>query len=195
MPTSRAALTVGLVSAIVVSLSIAGSAFGALSASAIVSTSSTSSPYDYTIDLHNTGTTNIGTLWFAWDAGTDYNFLPTSPTNIVAPAGWVAPVTHAYPGDGYGIEYYNLSGSPIAPGADGLFHFTSADSPATLAGNAYFPGFKVTSSFAYIGFPESDPGFKFNASVGVPEPAGLTLAAIGIACFAWRRRLMAFVAR
>jgi hypothetical protein len=189
MPTSGAALSVRPISAIVVSLSIAGSAFAALSATAVVSTSSSSSPYDYTIDLHNTGTTNIGTLWFAWDAGTDYNFLPTSPTNIVAPSGWIAPISHLFPGDGYGIEYYNLSGSAIAPGAHGTFQFTSTDSPATLAGNAYLPPFKVTSSFVYTGFPLSDPGFKFTASVA-PEPTSVVLAGIGagLGCTAIRRR-------
>jgi hypothetical protein len=197
MPTSRAALTIGLVSATVVSLTIASTAVGALSATAIVSTNSSASPYDYTIDLHNTGTTNIGTLWFAWDAGTDYNFLPTSPTNIVAPSGWTAPISHLFPGDGYGIEYYNLGGSAIAPGAHGLFQFTSTDSPATLAGNAYLPPFKVTSSFVYTGFPLGDAGFKFNASVAVPEPAGLTLAGIGIATafLTWRGRQASVAAR
>jgi hypothetical protein len=182
MPICRAALSVSII--VAVSLLANAMAFAALSATADVSTSSTTSPYSYTITLHNTGDTNIGTLWFAWDAETDFSFLPTVPTNITAPSGWISPIS-AYGGDGYGIEYYNLGGSPIASGGTGIFHFASTDSPATLAGNAYSPGFKVTSTFVYIGFPESDPGFQLNASVtNVPEPGSIILSSIG-AGFCW----------
>ena len=188
MPTSRAALRFSVV--VVLSHCAATSAFAALSATAVVSTSSPSAPYNYTIDLHNTGDTNIGTFWFAWDANSDYSFLPSSPSNITEPTGWTAPVTHLFAGDGYGIEYYNLSGSPIAPGATGQFHFTSSDSPAALAGNAWFPPFKVTSSVVYGGFPESGPGFNVVASVAIPEPASLLIAFSGLG-YGWlccRRR-------
>jgi hypothetical protein len=158
-------------------------------ASATVSTSSTSAPYNYTITLNNTGTTDIGTFWFAWtDTPGDYDFLPSSPTNTVMPAGWIAPITHnGFPGDGYGLEFYNLTGSPIAAGGSATFKFTSSDSPATIAGNAYFPGNKVTTSFVYIGFPQTDPGFEFNAKV-VPEPASFALAGVGgAALLIWLR--------
>jgi hypothetical protein len=188
MPTSRAVH--GFSVFVVLSHCAATSAFAALSATAVVSTSSPSAPYNYTIDLHNTGDTNIGTFWFAWDANSDYSFLPTSPTNITAPTGWIAPVTHVFSGDRYGIEYYNISGSPIAAGGTAQFHFTSPDSPAILAGNAWLPAFKVTSSFVYIGFPESDPGFNVIASVAVPEPTSLLMALIGLGycCLGCRRR-------
>ncbi|HVT29667.1 MAG TPA: PEP-CTERM sorting domain-containing protein [Lacipirellulaceae bacterium] len=187
MPTSRAALPFCFLA--VLSLCAATPAFAVLSATADLSTSSTSAPYNYTIDVHNTGTTNIGTFWFAWDANSDYNFLPSVPTNISAPTGWIAPVTHVFSGDRYGIEYYNISGSSIAPGATGQFHFTSPDSPATLTGDAWISPFKITSSFVYIGFPETDPGFRLTASVtAVPEPASLVIALIALAFGCLHRR-------
>jgi hypothetical protein len=177
---SRAAFNLCFASVVIVSLAAAAPALAALSASAVVSTSSASSPYDYTIDLHNTGNTNIGGLWFSWDAGTDYNFMPVSPTNISAPAGWTFPISHLFPGDGYGIEFSNVSGSAIAPGADGIFHFTSTASPATMAGPGWFPPNNVTTSWVYVGLPLNDPGFRFNASVStVPEPTSLLLLAGG----------------
>jgi hypothetical protein len=173
-------------------LAIPTSAQAGILASATVSTTSTSAPYAYTITLDNTGTTNIGTFWFGWtDTPADYNFLPSSPTVTSMPGGWIAPVTHGFAGDGYGIEFYNLTGSAIGAGDSGTFKFTSPDSPATIAGNAFFPGDKVTTSFVYIGFPQTDPGFEFNAKVA-PEPASAALAVTAGSglLFAWllRRR-------
>jgi hypothetical protein len=179
MPPSRAALRFCFF--VVLSLCAATPAFAALSATANITTLSTSAPYTYAIHVHNTGTTNIGTFWFAWDPNSNYNFLPSVPTDIHEPNGWIAPVTHVFSGDGYGIEYYNISGSPIAPGATVEFHFASPDSPTTLTGNAWLPPFKITSSFTYIGFPETDPGFRLIASVAVPEPASLLMALFGLA--------------
>jgi hypothetical protein len=177
---SRAALSFCSVLVVIVSLLAAAPALADLSASAVLSTTSTSSPYNYTIDLHNTGTTNIGTLWFSWDANSDYNFMPSSPTNIVAPAGWADPISHVFSGDGYGIEYYNLSGSPIAPNAHGTFQFTSTDSPTTMMGLGWYGGNNVTTNWVYSGSPFSDAGFRSVANVStVPEPMSLLLLASG----------------
>ena len=163
-------------SAIALSLS-ANAARASLGATATISTTSTTSPYTYTISLDNTGTTNIGTLWFGWIPG--YDFLPTTPTNISVPTGWTGFSDGPdFPGDGYSLEMYNLSGSPIAPGGTGTFTFTS---PAAFQANApNITSDKVTTSFVYIATPESDPGFQFNAAVAVPEPATLSLLSIAL---------------
>ena len=42
--------------------------------------------YRYSLDLNNTGTTQIGTFWFAWIP--NYDFLTTPPTAISSPTGW-----------------------------------------------------------------------------------------------------------
>jgi hypothetical protein len=166
-------------SAIIFALA-ATAAHAQIAATATVSTASTTSPYSYTVTLHNTGTTNIGTLWFGWIPG--YDFLPTAPTNITVPSGWTGFSDGPdFSGDGYSLEMYNLSGSALAPGGTDTFNFTSTSSPTALEGAAPFiTSDKVTTSFVYIGFPENDPGFQFNAAVAVPEPASLTLLGVGL---------------
>jgi hypothetical protein len=145
-------------------------AFADLHASATISTGSTSAPYNYTVTLNNTGTTDIGTFWFAWtDTPTFYDFLPSVPTITGYPTGWIASVTNAFQGDGYGMDFYNSIygnvGSPIAPGTSAAFTFTSPDSPQTVNGESFVPPNRVTTSFVYMGFPLSDPGFSFNMTV------------------------------
>jgi hypothetical protein len=106
---------------------------------------------------------------------------------LSAPAGWYAPVTHnsSLPGDGYAIEFYNLLGSPIAPGASATFSFASSDTPAQLMGNSYISSaLKVTTSYVYTGAPQGDPGLQFNLSI-VPEPSSLILAALGMTVVVW----------
>jgi hypothetical protein len=144
-----------------------------LSASATISTTSTSAPWNYTITLNDTGTTDIGTFWFAWtDTPADYDFLPSVPTVTGMPNGWIAPITHnGSPGDGYAIEYYNVGGAAITPGTSGTFSFTSPNDPLTINGDAFFPPNKVNTSFVYIGFPQTDPGFSLNMTL-VPQLSG-----------------------
>jgi hypothetical protein len=191
MPTESAALRFRLVSVAVLSL-FAAPAFADLAATAVVSTSSSAAPFDYTISVKNTGTADIGTFWFAWTpTPASYDFLPSSPTGVSGPTNWAAPVIHSgFPGDGYSIEYYNNGGSPIAAGGTGLFHFTSNDSPNTLLGNAFFPGNKITTSFIYSGFPEVGAATRLDASVA-PEPASATLACIAAimgSLLLWRKK-------
>jgi len=162
----------------------------ALSATATVSTSQTSAPFNYTVTVNNTGDTTIGTFWFAWIPSPSYSFLPHSPTNISGPSGWLNPISHiGIPQDGYGIEWYNNSGSTIPAGDSRTFSFTSIDSPATLAGNGWFGGNKVTTSSVYTGAPLGDPGFQFIAQV-VPEPGCIALGcALAGAVLMARRRI------
>jgi hypothetical protein len=159
---------------LVLTVLVAVPALAGLLATATISTSQTSALFNYSILLKNAGTTNIGTLWFGWIPG--YDFLNASPTNLSVPAGWLA---YSPGGAGtYSLEMYNNSGSPIAPGNTGAFSFTSTETPAQLAGNALF-GNKVTTSFVYVGSPQSDPGYQFNISI-VPEPSSLVLLMLAV---------------
>jgi hypothetical protein len=167
----------------------AGAAHATLMALAIVFASQTSAPFNYTITLHNTGTTNIGTFWFGWVPGAD--FLPTTPTNILMPTGWSASLSGGGADDGHSIEFVD-NGSLLTAGSSlPGFGFTSNDSPTQLAGKSpFFSTMQATTSVVYSGGLFSDSGFQFTASV-VPEPTALALAGAGglvmlLAC--WQRR-------
>ncbi len=151
--------------------------------------------YDYTITVQNTGDTDIGTFWYAWQPGRfgapDYNFLTTTPNVTGQPNGWYPNVTGGQPFgdgfDGYGVEWYNIGGSAIPAGGSGTFTFSSFDSPDMLAGDSSaHPGFPTQTSFVYIGTPESDPGATFvvaaptSPAPPAPEPASLALLACGM---------------
>ena len=143
--------------------------------------------FNYTISLTNTGTLNIGTFWFAWTPPgmpTEYDFLPSEPFSISQPTGWLGPASFGFPG--YSIEYYNSTGSLIAPGQTATFGFTSPDSPTTLQGSAF--GFPRTTSFIYSGNPEVGSTARVDP-VFVPEPSTYALLAAGCAgLLALRRR-------
>src|SRR5690348_414067 len=84
--------------------------FGQLAATATIASVPDGPNFDYTISLTNTGSSNIGTFWFAWTPPgmpTEYDFLPSLPSSITQPAGWLGPPTPGFPG--YSIEYYNYT--------------------------------------------------------------------------------------
>lgn len=162
------------------------------SASATISVDSLTGPtYNYTITLTNTGDTNIGTFWYAWVDSPEYDFLQSMPTVTGSPNGWIAPVIGTGGGyDGYSIEWYNISGSPIAPGGSATFMFSSPDSPSVLSGdegtyyNYYASPLPMQTSFIYQGFPQTDAGASFvlptpTLAAPVPEPASLMFLAAG----------------
>jgi hypothetical protein len=172
----------------------AGMLFGGVaSAGSLAATATISSApnpdgvhFDYTIKLTDTGTTDIGTFWFAWTAPpVQYDLLPSSPLPTSRPPGWYGLVPHTFPG--FSIEYYNVSGSAILPGQTETFDFTSSDSPAQLQGLA-LGAFPITLSFIYSGAPLVGPTAAVNP-VFVPEPSSGVLSALGlIGMAAWDRR-------
>jgi PEP-CTERM motif-containing protein len=164
-------------------------AFGQLAATATISSAPNGGNFDYTIVLTDTGTTNIGTFWFAWTPPGqpfEYDFLPSLPVSASQPANWTGIISAGFPG--YSIEYYaNSAGSAILPGLTGTFHFTSSDSPADLQGLA-FGFFPITESFIYAGFPEVGDAARV-VPVFVPEPSSFVLAVLGlVGLVVWRRR-------
>jgi hypothetical protein len=117
--------------------------------------------FHYDIDVKNSGTTNVGTLWYSWVPGED--FLGIRPTNLVSPSGWAARVTNSGVTDGFAVQWINNSG-PLAPGQTlGGFAFDTTQTPAMLAGSSpFFTGVPVSTTFIYAGVPLSDAGFEFN---------------------------------
>jgi hypothetical protein len=157
-----------------------------LSASAVITPSQNGSTFHYDITLTNSGSTTVGTFWFAWIPG--YFFLNAAPTNVVAPSGWSGPVTPA--GGGFAIEWFaNGNSSLIAPGASlSGFSFDSTESPADLTGPNQL-GSPVVTSFVYslsagsafmVPNDKGDNGFEFAPSVTnpiAPPPPAIDAAA------------------
>src|SRR5271166_3023131 len=90
--------------------------------------------WHYSITLNDTGSTTVGTFWFAWVPGQDY--LATRPTGVHNPAGWTHVITGECPNDGFAIRW--VARSPCAELAPGDtcsgFSFTSTDPPRAVFG-------------------------------------------------------------
>jgi hypothetical protein len=137
--------------------------------------------------LNNTGTTDIGTFWFAWIPGD--NFMTVAPTDVQSPAGWTANVI-----SGFSIQWLD-SGSLAQGTSQSGFEFESTLSPAQLEGPSIIPADPVATSFVYIGAPFGDPGFQLVATPAqtssTPEPGTIVLTALGIGLAGFGRKLHA----
>lgn len=130
--------------------------------------------YHYSITVNDTGTTNIGTFWFAWIPAGD--FLPSSPSAVSNPTGWTNTLTGTNnSSDGTAIEWV-ASSNAITPGHSlAGFDFTTTDSPAALAGKSpTHPTYNVLTSFVYTGGPFSDAGFQFDVAPAATTAASTT---------------------
>jgi hypothetical protein len=134
--------------------------------------------YQYSVTLTDTGTTPLGTLWFAWVPGQD--FLDTSPTSVSSPSGWTDQITNFGTTDGYAIQWHVVATGTgeVAAGASlSGFSFTSADTPAQVSGDSSFhPGTPVLTSFVYSGQPFSDAGYQLVATEAACFAAGTRIA-------------------
>jgi hypothetical protein len=167
---------------IVAAVAAAPWAFGAISASTTISTTSTSAPFNYTMSVTNTGTTPIGTLWFAWtNVPITYNLLPAPASNISWPSGWVGfPTGPDRALDGYGVEYYTFN--PIGPGQTLTgFNFTSNVAPAHLGDSSGSYPLPIDTTYVFQSYLNTGPGVGALATpaVVVPEPVGVV---VGIVC-------------
>jgi hypothetical protein len=147
----------------------------------------------YDLTLNDTGTTNIGTFWFAWVPGVD--FMPTSPFSIDQPVSWTSAVTNEGPSDGFAIQWQASAPSALLTSGHSLmgFSFDSTTPPQQMAGNSpVLPGIPIRTSFVYSGAPFSDGGFELTAqTTSVPEPSSMILVLAGgglVACRLLRRR-------
>jgi len=132
--------------------------------------------YQYDLTLNDTGTTSIGTFWFAWAPG--FGFMTAPPTSIQSPLGWTENITNG----GGAIQWLD-SGALAQGGSQSGFVFDSTLTPSQLEGPSVIPTDPVATSFVYIGAPFGDPGLQFVATpaqAAVPEPATILLTAAGI---------------
>ena len=144
-----------------------------------VANANTPGVYDYSLTLNNTGTTTIGTFWFAWVPGGD--FLNPVPSAASQPAGWVNRVLTT--AQGTSIQWTTTSALLGAGQSLSGFNFSSTETPTQLLGvvpSGTGAGDPITTSFVYIGAPLRDPGQQFAATAATPEPGSLVLLATGL---------------
>ncbi len=169
--------------AVAIACACASAPAAAAEAASATFTSVQQSPttWQYSLTLDDTGTTDLGTFWFAWVPGKD--FMPTAPSSIGDPAGWTAITTHAGAADGFAIQWKAGSGALLAPGQSlSGFTFDSTTSPQAMMGDSpFFPGTPVTTTFVYEGAPFSDAGVEFTvqSAAAVPEPSSMALMGLG----------------
>lgn len=172
-----------LLSAALLALSSASFASGLSASAAYTDVQTSLGVYDYTLTLNNTGSTAIGTFWFAWVPGD--GFLNPPILSVQSPTGWNDKITSS----GTAIQWTTTS-SLLASGSSlSGFGFSSNETPAELAlttiPNGGTSAVPVTTSFVYIGAPFGDPGYEFAATPMAPAPelpSGLlTLGGLGLA--------------
>jgi hypothetical protein len=153
-----------------------------LSATATITPSQIdSTTYHYEITLTNTGTTAIGTFWFAWVPGSGFMTVP--PTNVMAPSNWTASLTN----NGAAIEYEVMSDSmppnpyaqdrrlPAGTAISG-FSFNSTLTPAQLT--SMTNGVPNDVSYVYIGAAFGDPGYEFDPDMINPFPPSTAVSSV-----------------
>ena len=170
-------------SGIVIALAVPSLADGLSATATYSATPDATTPglYDYSLTLHNTGTTTIGTLWFAWVPGGD--FLKPAPTNAIAPAGWTDNIFPNAATGGNSIRWVTSTDLLAAGQSLSGFSFDSTETPAQLLGT--FPsgigaGDPILTSFVYEAAPFGDPGKQFVATAATPEPGSLALLSTGL---------------
>ncbi len=141
----------------------------------------TAGVYDYSLTLNNTGTTTIGTFWFAWVPGGD--FLSPTPTHVTLPAGWTDNIFNNATNTGSSIRWVTTT-SLLQPGQSlSGFNFESTETPTQLLGNVPSgtgAGDPILTSFVYIAAPFADPGAQIVATAVTPEPSSFALLATGL---------------
>jgi hypothetical protein len=145
--------------------------------------------FTYDITVTDTGSTTIGTFWFAWEPG--LNFLPTKPSSATSPAGWGnadgVSSEPAFTGpeaavDGTGIQWVaHSAGALIQPGQSlSGFEFTTHDTLAQLAGDSpTHPGTPATMTTIYSGVPFSDAGSTLVVSEAAATGATASATTLG----------------
>ncbi|MBI1333088.1 MAG: PEP-CTERM sorting domain-containing protein [Armatimonadetes bacterium] len=169
---------------------LAAASLAQTNAEGFITYTQNNSLFTYDITLHNTGTTNIGTLWYAWVPGQDY--LPVPPSSTSSPSGWTFTQTTSL-GFGTGLRWTAPGALEIAPG-DTMsgFEFTTTTTPAELAGLSIFGAHPpVGTSFVYehaFSGLNSSGGFTSIVINPVPEPATFGALGLGAFCLVRRRR-------
>lgn len=176
--------------AAVMALAVTAHADGISATATITDTQISPGEYQYSITLNNTGTTTIGTFWFAWVPGA--GFLTATPTSVVSPAGWTDTVTNT----NKAVRWVTTTNLLAAGDSLSGFQFDSTESPDQLeltVPSGTGAGDPVTTSYVYIGAPLQDPGYQLDAQIA-PEPSSMLLLLTGSGLIGFvKRKLQASV--
>jgi hypothetical protein len=164
---------------------------GLLATSTMTWTQLDATNYHYDLILNDTGTTTVGTFWFAWIPG--QNYMPTTPFNIAGPTSWTPVITGGGAGNGHAVRWVAAVGVRLNPGdSQSGFGFDSATTPTEMAGNAvYFANPPVTTTVVYSAGAFSDAGLTFTiplTAAATPEPSAIVLSSLGLAGLMAARR-------
>ena len=130
--------------------------------------------FDYTLQLNNTGSEAIESLWLGWAPGTFNIANPSSAGNNL---GWTSVL------DGSSIQYGGTAGTALAPGHAGIFTFDSTTTPAEFMAQTGQAGlstvYGVNAANGQLSFSLSPPDTEVFALTVVPEPSTFAMLALG----------------
>ena len=174
-------LSVRLTLALAAGLIVSTLSANAQSATATISGVQNGANFDYTILLHNTGTTALNSFWYGWIQF--QNDLPTDPSSANNSLGWANTL------DSNSIMWQNSTGTALAAGGTAMFTFVDSSTPAQIT--AGISG----ESVAYVGtidFSQSvsgdSTGIITPTLVAAPEPSTFALLGAGLVLAAFKIR-------
>jgi hypothetical protein len=151
-------------------VAVSAHAQGIAATATITTTQLNSTTFHYEMTLTNTGTTTIGTFWFAWIP--EEGFMDVTPMNIKSPANWSSAITD---NDG-SIQYVTTDLLPPGATVSG-FSFDSTESPTDLTG-AHGATLPNDVSFVYSSVPLGGPGFQLVPTITNPLPPSPAAASV-----------------
>ena len=139
--------------------------------------------FDYTITLHNTGTTSLDSFWYAWTLSG--NNLTTDISNPASALGWT---DTAIEGNTSISWEDSAGGHALAAGQSTTFTFDSTESPTAITTSPSGESVAYVSATGPNTFGQNIPGSAspvFSPTL-VPEPSTPGLMAAGLLAFLFR---------
>ena len=134
--------------------------------------------FDYTLQLNNTGSEAIESVWLGWVPGSFNIANPSSPGNNL---GWSSVLA------GSSIQYGGTAGTALAAGHSGTFTFDSTTTPAEFMAQTGQAGqstaYGVNAANGQLSFTLSPPDTQVFALTVTPEPSTFALLALGLLGF------------
>jgi hypothetical protein len=150
----------------------------AQSATATISGVAAGGVFDYTITLHNTGTTALDSFWYAWTLSG--NNLSAGISNPGSSLGWIDTALEG----NTSISWEGNSSNTLAVGQSATFTFASTETPSAITKSPSGESVAYVSGTGPNTFDQNDPGVAspvFSPTlVAVPEPSSLTLLIVGV---------------